>query len=72
MKNIRPTPGNHEHLTNQAAPYYDYFGSRAGSSKKGYYSYDIGEWHAVVLNSEIDREPRVHGRRPEGAGGLAH
>ena len=53
MKNIRPTPGNHEHLTNGAAPYYEYFGNRAGSPKKGYYSYDIGEWHVIVLNSEI-------------------
>ena len=57
MKNIRPTPGNHEHLTNQAAPYYEYFGSRAGSSKKGYYSYDIGAWHAIVLNSELVVNP---------------
>lgn len=53
MKNIRPTPGNHEHLTYEAAPYYEYFGNRAGSPKKGYYSYDIGEWHVIVLNSEI-------------------
>jgi hypothetical protein len=53
MKNIRPTPGNHEHLTFEAAPYYQYFGNRAGSSKKGYYSYDVGEWHVIVLNSEI-------------------
>ena len=53
MKNIRPAPGNHEHLSQMAAPYYQYFGSRAGSSSKGYYSYDVGEWHAIVLNSEI-------------------
>lgn len=53
MKNIRPAPGNHEHLTNGAAPYYQYFGSRAGSPSKGYYSYDVGAWHAIVLNSEI-------------------
>lgn len=53
MKNIRPTPGNHEHLTDRAAPYYKYFGDRAGSASKGYYSYDIGEWHAIVLNSEL-------------------
>ena len=53
MKNIRPAPGNHEHLSTGAAPYYQYFGSRAGSSSKGYYSYDVGAWHAIVLNSEI-------------------
>ena len=53
MKNIRPSPGNHEHLSGLAAPYYEYFGKAAGSPKKGYYSYDIGEWRAIVLNSEI-------------------
>ncbi len=53
MKNIRPAPGNHEHETNAAAPYYQYFGSRAGSPSKGYYSYDLGAWHVIVLNSEI-------------------
>jgi hypothetical protein len=53
MKRIRPTPGNHEHLTDMAAPYYAYFGDKAGSSKKGYYSYDLGDWHVIVLNSEI-------------------
>ena len=53
MRNIRPAPGNHEHRSQGAAPYYQYFGSRAGSSSKGYYSYDVGAWHAIVLNSEI-------------------
>jgi len=53
MKNIRPAPGNHEHLSGGPAPYYQYFGSRAGSPSKGYYSYDIGAWHAIVLNSEL-------------------
>lgn len=53
LKKIRPTPGNHEHYTDAAAPYYKYFGDKAGSPKKGYYSYDIGEWHALALNSEI-------------------
>lgn len=53
MERIRPSPGNHEHLSDMAAPYYKYFGDRAGSPSKGYYSYDVGEWHAIVLNSEI-------------------
>jgi len=53
LRHIRPSPGNHEHLTFGAAPYYEYFGKSAGSPSKGYYSYDLGEWHAVVLNSEI-------------------
>lgn len=57
MKNIRPAVGNHEHLAGGATPYYEYFGKAAGSSKKGYYSYNIGEWHAIVLNSEIVVNP---------------
>ena len=53
ISRIRPSPGNHEHETEEAAPYYKYFGDRAGSPRKGYYSYNLGEWHVVVLNSEI-------------------
>lgn len=53
MKNIRPAPGNHEHLSGGASPYYEYFGKAAGSPKLGYYAYDIGTWRAIVLNSEI-------------------
>jgi acid phosphatase type 7 len=53
MKNIRPAVGNHEHLSGLGSPYYSYFGSRAGPPDKGYYSYNVGAWHAIVLNSEI-------------------
>ncbi len=53
MKQVRPTPGNHEHLTDMATPYYKYFGDRAGSPSKGYYAYDLGEWRVIVLNSEM-------------------
>jgi Calcineurin-like phosphoesterase len=53
MKKIHPAPGNHEHETAHAAPYYLYFGARAGDSTKGYYSYDVGTWHVIVLNSSI-------------------
>ncbi len=62
MKNIRPSPGNHEHLTNAAAPYYEYFGNRAGSPKKGYYSYDIGAWHVDRAQQRDRGERRVHRR----------
>jgi acid phosphatase type 7 len=50
----RPVPGNHEYRTDEAQPYYDYFGSRAGESGKGWYSFDLGEWHIVALNSNCD------------------
>ena len=48
----RPAPGNHEYYTKGAAPYFAYFGTRAGKAGRGWYSYDAGTWHVVVLNSE--------------------
>ncbi|MFK4088410.1 pre-peptidase C-terminal domain-containing protein [Kribbella sp. NPDC020789] len=48
-----PTPGNHEYNTSGASGYFSYFGSAAGPSGKGYYSWDIGDWHFVALNSNI-------------------
>ncbi len=50
----RPVPGNHEYLTPGAAPYYTYFGAAAGPPGLGYYSFDVGNWHAIALNSNID------------------
>ena len=49
-----PAPGNHEYNSPGAAPYYAYWGDRAGPAGKGYYSYDLGGWHIVSLNSEVD------------------
>ena len=47
----RPAVGNHEYKTTGAGPYFDYFGAAAGPRGKGWYSYDAGAWHVVVLNS---------------------
>ena len=47
----RPSVGNHEYHTVDASGYFDYFGPAAGDPKKGYYSYDLGGWHIVSLNS---------------------
>ena len=47
----KPVPGNHEYETPGAEGYFEYFGSVAGDPEKGYYSYDVGEWHVVALNS---------------------
>jgi hypothetical protein len=56
-----PILGNHEYLTYSgtgcnsanegAAGYFEYFGSAAGEPGKGYYSFDIGAWHLIALNS---------------------
>ena len=47
----RPVVGNHEYITPGAAGYYSYFGTAAGDPLKGWYSFDLGSWHIVVLNS---------------------
>jgi PKD repeat protein len=49
----RPAPGNHDYHTPGATGYYGYFGSSAGPSGRGYYSFDLGTWHIVSLNSEV-------------------
>jgi calcineurin-like phosphoesterase family protein len=49
----RPVPGNHEYESPQASPYFDYFGINAGPHGLGYYSFDLGAWHVVALNSNI-------------------
>jgi hypothetical protein len=51
----RPTVGNHEYYsTANASGYFGYFGSilsAAGDTGQGYYSYDLGSWHMIALNS---------------------
>jgi hypothetical protein len=51
---LRPVPGNHDYQTSHAAGYFSYFGSAAGTPGQGWYSYDLGGWHLVALNSECD------------------
>ncbi|HEV2590300.1 MAG TPA: IPT/TIG domain-containing protein, partial [Gaiellaceae bacterium] len=62
-----PVPGNHEYLTSggtdcdatgSGAGYFSYFGAAAGDAARGYYSYDIGSWHLIALNSNC---PQVGG-----------
>jgi hypothetical protein len=50
-KRTRPAPGNHDYATEGARGYFAYFGAAAGHPARGYYSYDLGRWHVVVLNS---------------------
>src|SRR5215213_3160638 len=62
----RPVVGNHEYIktpdpnspstgcdisNDKAAGYFNYFGAAAGDPTQGYYSYDIGAWHLIALNS---------------------
>ncbi len=47
-----PVVGNHEYLTGGAAGYFGYFGAAAGNPTRGWYSFDVGSWHLIALNSE--------------------
>jgi 3',5'-cyclic AMP phosphodiesterase CpdA len=45
-----PAPGNHEYYTPGARPYFDWWGTRAG---RGYYSFELGSWHVISLDSNL-------------------
>jgi len=72
----RPVVGNHEYLTSGgtdcttanagAAGYFNYFGSAAGNSGQGYYSYDIGTWHLIALNSNCGDAGGCSATSPQG------
>jgi alkaline phosphatase len=49
-----PAPGNHEYETGRADAYFAYWGEAAGPAGKGWYSYDVGAWHVVALNSTCE------------------
>jgi acid phosphatase type 7 len=56
---MHPTIGNHEYHVPHAGAYFAYFGEAAGAPFKGRYSYDVGSWHVISLNSNC-----VDGRLP--------
>lgn len=56
----RPVPGNHEYDTWDAAAYFDYFGSASGSPETGWYSFDLGAWHLIALNSNCEHVSGCH------------
>ena len=77
----RPVVGNHEYiktadpsgpstdctsLNEGAAGYFDYFGAAAGERAQGYYSYDIGDWHLIALNSNCGDVGGCNPSSPQG------
>ncbi len=50
----KPTLGNHEYADPTASAYFQYWGEQAGPSGKGYYSFDLGSWHIVALNTNCN------------------
>lgn len=51
----RPVPGDHDYETAGASGYFGYFGAAAGQPGQGWYSYELGAWHVVALNSVCDK-----------------
>jgi len=47
----KPSPGNHEYNGSRAVGYFEYWGKQAGEPSKGYYSFDLGVWHIISLNT---------------------
>jgi hypothetical protein len=82
LKSItHPVPGNHEYLTSgggiegatgcdqsnfDGAGYFGYFGSAAGQPGQGYYSFDIGAWHLIALNSSCATAGGCGATSPQG------
>jgi acid phosphatase type 7 len=51
----KPALGNHEYGTRTASGYFQYWGAQAGPVGQGYYSYDLGSWHIVVMNTNCGK-----------------
>jgi hypothetical protein len=50
----RPAPGNHDYRVRNASGYFGYFGAAAGPPGRGYYSFDVADWHIISLNSNVN------------------
>lgn len=66
---IRPIQGNHDwecDFSGRARGYFQYFGAAAGEEGKGYYSYDLGTWHLIALNSQCGHVGGCNADSPQG------
>ena len=71
-----PVVGNHEYLTSggtgctsdnaNAAGYFQYFGAAAGAPTQGYYSFNVGAWHLIALNSNCTQAGGCSAKSPQG------
>jgi hypothetical protein len=76
LARTRPAPGNHDWETDGLKGYFDYFGTAAkGPDGSSWYSYDLGTWHIIVLDSMCDKVGGCDAASPQGlwlANDLAH
>ena len=56
----RPSTGNHDYDTANASGYFNYFGANAGDPATGYYSYNLGTWQLIALNSNCSQIGGCH------------
>jgi hypothetical protein len=71
----RPASGNHEYYTPEAGGYHDYFGAAAGKPPGFYYSFDLGNWHLLSINSNlhgVEREAELAWLKKDLAQSKAH
>ena len=71
-----PAVGNHEYLTSGgtdcnsanagAAGHFKYFGAAAGQPGQGYYSFDVGTWHLIMLNTTCSQAGGCGSTSPQG------
>jgi hypothetical protein len=57
LSRTRPSPGNHDYDSPGLGTYFEYFGTLAGPSGRGYYSYNVAGWHAISLDSQAAMNP---------------
>ena len=66
LDRTRPAAGNHDWESKDLAGYLGYFGAAAAPNGTSWYSYDLGAWHIVVLDSNCGS---VGGCGPDSAQG---
>ncbi len=66
-----PITGNHEYLVSGAIYYFDYWNGvgnadgPAGNRSRGYYSFDVGTWHIIALNSQCSKAGGCNAGSPQ-------
>lgn len=66
LDRTRPAPGNHDWETEALGGYFGYFGDAArGPNGSSWYSYDLGAWHVIVLDSSCANVGGCGGGSPQ-------